>query len=238
MTSRPPQRQRRAVAACAAARPASRERCAPGHLAAHLRADPARAGDPDRPHPADHGLPADAGGPGRPDPGGARRHGSRRRSSRSARQAAGYDRPILDAVRRVPRRRRSRSTSARRSPTTARSPRSSSRTARATLELTFWRVHDRARRRDPARADRRAATATDLDRHRRADVRDRHLRGPGVLPRLPAPAPVRQHARLVTDLGPGEPDRRVRARQDHPLLPDRLADLAATGTRSGTSSST
>ena len=33
---------------------------------------------------------------------------------------------------------------------------------------------------------------------------------------LPAPAPVRQRARLVTDLGPREPDRRVRARRRPP----------------------
>ena len=42
-------------------------------------------------------------------------------------------------------------------------------------------------------------------------------------------------ARLA-DVGPGEPDRRVRARQDHPLLSHRHADGQGDSTRSGTSS--
>ena len=61
-----------------------------------LRADAARAGDPDRPHPADDGLPADAGGPGRPDPVGARRPALAGGARRAPSTRAGFDRPILE----------------------------------------------------------------------------------------------------------------------------------------------
>ena len=56
----------------------------------------------------------------------------------------------------------------------------------ATVELTFCGVHDHAGRRDPGRAASRAIPRRPID-FGGPDVRDHHLRDPGVLPRLPGP---------------------------------------------------
>ena len=128
-------------------------------------------------------------------------------------------------VRRLPRGASCAATSARRSPTTARSRRSSTQNGAATLELTFFAmivaiVVGVVRRPRGRPLPRHAA------RRLRPFVRDRHLRDARLLPRTDGAARLRRLARLAADLRPGEPD--------HPGLCSRRTRTSCSSTRSGT----
>ena len=75
-----------------------------------------------------------------------------------------------------------------------------------------------------------------LDRPRQPPLRDRHLRGAGLLPRLPGPAARGQ--RRLADVRSNRHDRRARSRPDTPISSWSTRSSPATGRRSGTCSST
>ena len=185
---------RRAVAGLRPA-PAHRRarRCSrarPGHLAAHVPADAAALAIPTVLILLTMVFLLMRVAPGNPIQAALGGHVSQEEIDERS-QAAGYDKPILDPVRRVPRRRghaQPRHDADR--PPHGHVDHRRERQRRPSSSP-FCGVHDHARRRVSIGLL-AGPLPRHLDRHRRPVVRDLHLRGPGVLPGLPAPAPLRQ----------------------------------------------